>query len=341
MNRTAAVLACFAAALVVVCTLRLLATGDLGHPLGLSSDAGIMSIRATRLLSALAVGGALGAAGVILQTLLRNPLASPDVVGVSAGAGLGVMINHSLSATGVLSASLAASAAWQLVPAAVGAGAVLLLLIAAAGWTLTRSARPAAGADPASLLLTGVVISVLCGAGVTFLQYFRSDSGFSTARVLAGSLSEELSIIAAAVAAALVWVAIALLSVLGGRSLDALTLSHDEAVSVGVNVGRVRLLALLATGLLCAGAVVVAGPIGFVGLIAPHAVRAALGPARATHGPLIVAAALAGALIVVAADTLVRTINLAGGRMPLGILTALAGAPTLLYLLRKDARARH
>lgn len=348
MSRTAAVLILFAAVLAASALLRMLVTGDPAHPLGWGADEAVVSLRATRLCSGLAVGGALGAAGLVLQTLLRNPLASPDVIGVSAGAGLGVTINHTLAATGVLSSSLAASAAWQVVPAALGAGAVLLVLVAAAGWSFARaqtggggSGRAGDGVDPASLLLTGVVISVLCGAGVTFLQYTAADSGFGTSRVLAGSLNEEIPAQAAAAAATACALAVTGLATLAARPLDALTLSHDEAVSVGVNVPRVRLALLAATGLLCAGAVVVAGPIGFVGLIAPHAARRMLGPARASHRALIVASALAGAAVIVAADALVRSVNLKGGRLPLGIVTALAGAPTLLYLLRRDNRARH
>lgn len=342
MNRTAAVLTTLTAALVAIALLRLHATGVAAAPLGLSHDDTVMAIRATRLLSGLAVGGALGAAGVILQTLLRNPLASPDVVGVSAGAGLGVMLNYYLAGNHVIAASIATSALWQVVPAGIGAAAVLALLVASAGWTLFRqNPSPSnAPAEPTALLLTGVVISVLCSAGVTFLQYLMPDAGFSVIRLLSGTLVDDTTWALAATAAIAVAAVVTLIATGGGRALDALTLSHDEAVSVGVNVPRVRLIALAVTGLLCAGAVVIAGPIGFVGLIAPHAARAALGPARASHRVLIIAAALAGATVVVAADTLVRMINLSAGRMPLGILTALAGAPTLLYLLRKDARAR-
>jgi len=347
MKRTAVVLAILAAALLGACVLRLLASGGDGVGLSWTSDPALLSIRFSRLFSGLAVGAALGAAGVILQTLLRNPLASPDVVGVSAGASLGVMFNLFLSARGYIGVTLATSAAWQFVPAAAGAGLAMLLLVASAGWTIFGGGwwgkgRAVAGAtaEPVTLLLTGVVISILCGAGVMFLQALMPDAGFGTSRLLMGSLSEEFPWQSTGAAAAGIAVAVGAIAVFSGATFDALSLPHDEAVSVGVNVPAVRLAALIATGLLCTVAVVIAGPIGFVGLIAPHAARVALGAGRARHAWLFPAAAAIGALVIVAADTAIRLINLGAGRMPLGILTALMGGPTLIYLLRKETRGR-
>lgn len=350
MNRTATVLISLAAALLAATVLRLLVSGDSAAPFAWADDHHILAIRATRLLSGLAVGAALATAGVILQTLLRNPLASPDVVGVSAGASLGVMLNLYLSAKGVIGVTLATSAAWQLLPAATGAGVVLFFLVASAGWTLIRSNRTSAGrgsgggggapADPVNLLLTGVVVSVLCGAAVSFIQYLLPDAGFGTSRLLIGTLSDEITWTWAGGGAAAVVAMVTLTALLGGRTLDALSLPYEEAVSVGVNVPRVRLIALTTTGVLCAASVVIAGPIGFIGLIAPHVARSALGPSHASHRVLVTAAALVGATVIVSADVLVRLINLGGGRMPLGILTALIGGPTLVYLLRKDAHGR-
>lgn len=342
MKRTIVVLAILAAALLAVCALRLLASGT-GGGLAWTDDPALLSIRFSRLFSGLTVGAALGTAGVILQTLLRNPLASPDVVGVSAGASLGVMLNLYLSARGVIGVTLATSAAWQFLPAAAGAGVVLTLLVASAGWTIFgRSAAAATGtpAEPVTLLLTGVVVSILCGAAVMFLQYLMPDAGFGTSRLLMGSLSDDHPWRWTALAATMIAVAVGVTAATGGSTLDALTLPHDEAVSVGVNVQRVRLLALVATGLLCTVAVVVAGPVGFVGLVAPHAARIALGPASSRHALLLPAAAIAGAAVIVTADTLVRTINLGAGRMPLGILTALIGGPSLILLLRKESLGR-
>ena len=342
MKRATVVLAILTAALLAVCALRLLASGS-GGGFAWTPDASILSIRFSRLFSGLSVGAALGTAGVILQTLLRNPLASPDVVGVSAGAGLGVMLNLYLSATGVIGVTLATSAAWQFVPAAAGAGAVLAVLVATAGWSVFGAkGRASTGtpAEPVTLLLTGVVISILCGAAVMFLQYLLPDAGFGSSRLLMGSLSDDHPWRWTALAAGAITLAVAAVAVLGGSTLDALSLPHDEAVSVGVNVPNIRLTAIVVTGLLCAVAVVIAGPVGFVGLVAPHAARIALGPSSSRHAALLPAAAIAGATVIVGADTLVRTINLGAGRMPLGVLTALLGGPTLIFLLRREARGR-
>ncbi|MDP1661310.1 MAG: iron ABC transporter permease [Phycisphaerales bacterium] len=340
MKRTAVVLAILVAALLGVCILRLLASGGGGSGLAWTTDPALLSIRFSRLFSGLAVGAALGAAGVILQTLLRNPLASPDVVGVSAGASLGVMFNLFLSARGYIGVTLATSAAWQFVPAAAGAGLAMLLLVASVGWYWKGRASSGATAEPVTLLLTGVVISILCGAGVMFLQALMPDAGFGTSRLLMGSLSEEFPWQSTGAAAAGIAIAVGAIALLGGATFDALSLPHDEAVSVGVNVPAVRLVALIATGLLCTVAVVIAGPIGFVGLIAPHAARVALGAGSARHAWLFPCAAAIGALVIVAADTAIRLIDLGSGRMPLGIITALLGGPTLIYLLRKETRGR-
>jgi len=335
MKRAAFVLAILTLALLAASVLRLLASGAGG--LGWASDPALQSIRFSRLLSGVAVGGALGAAGVVLQTLLRNPLASPDVVGVSSGASLGVMLNLFLAKQGWMLGAIAGSAAWQLVPAAAGAGAVLALLVGTAGWSVL-GAR--AGAEPVTLLLTGVVVNILCGAAVMFLQYLMPDGGFGTARLLMGTLSDEFSWRWVGAAAACVACAVGAGAARWGGTLDALTLPHDEAVSVGVNVRAARPAALVATGLLCTVAVVIAGPVGFVGLVAPHAARIMLGPGASGHRALLPAAAVAGATLIVLADTLVRTANLGAGRMPLGVLTALVGGPTLIVLLRKEALGR-
>ncbi|HZW05925.1 MAG TPA: iron ABC transporter permease [Phycisphaerales bacterium] len=342
MKRAVVVLIILVAVLVAVSVMRLLASGTGGF--SWTDSSAFLSIRFSRLFSGLAVGAALGGAGVILQTLLRNPLASPDVVGVSSGASLGVMLNLYLSTRNVIGVSLATSAAWQFVPAAAGAAAVLAVLVATAGWTVFGGrGRAATGspAEPVTLLLTGVVISILCGAAVMFLQYLLPDAGWGTARLLMGSLSDDYPWEWTAAAAAFVAVALAVAAA-AGPTLDALALPNDEAVSVGVDVPRVRIVALVATGVLTAVAVVIAGPVGFVGLVAPHAARIMLGPAGggSRHAILLPAAAIAGGTVIVAADTLVRTISPGAGRMPLGVLTALLGGPALIILLRKEARGR-
>ncbi|MFN7559198.1 MAG: FecCD family ABC transporter permease, partial [bacterium] len=207
-----------------------------------------------------------------LQTLLRNPLASPDILGVSSGASLGVMTSIWLTAGGVV--GTLAGAAWHAGPALLGAVGALAMVL-----TLSRRAG---SLDPAGLVIIGVVVSVLCGAAVMFLQYLMPDAGFATARLLMGGLSDDTpSIVLVLVAVAtLAGIVIAWLK---GPTLDALVIGPDEAESVGVHVARARWVLLGITGTLSAGAVVIAGPIGFVGLIAPHAARLLLRVPHSNH----------------------------------------------------------
>jgi iron complex transport system permease protein len=328
VNRSATILLVFGFGLAAACLLRLTVGGD---SLALPDSPAVWALRGHRVLAALSVGGLLACAGVFLQTMLRNPLASPDVIGVSSGASLAVMISVYLGSRGVISSDLG-SAAWQTIPAAVGALAVLGVLIGLAG----RGGRNR-GADPLTLLLTGVVISVLCGAGVMFLQYLMPDVGFSAARLLMGTISDDNGtgqLTASLLAAA----ALVFIGVLLGRGLDAMALSDDEAASVGVNLRAMRLIVLVLAGVACAIAVSLAGPIGFVGLIAPHVARLALGvKGGASHRVLIPAAALCGATVVVLADAAVKAVNLGAGRMPIGVITAIIGGPLLIFLLRRYA----
>jgi iron complex transport system permease protein len=122
-----------------------------------------------------------------------------------------------------------------------------------------------------------------------------------------------------------------------GRSMDAASFSDAEARSLGVDLGRLRMWMFVLAGVLTAGAVMLAGPVGFVGLIAPHAVRMVMGPA---HRPLIPASALAGVVLVVGADAAIRLLNIGGGLMPIGIITAIIGGPVFLFMLRGQLRRR-
>jgi iron complex transport system permease protein len=254
---------------------------------------------------------------------MRNVLASPDVLGVSSGASLGVMLGVYMG-VGVG----AAGAAWQGIPALAGAIGALLAVLALS--------RRAGIVDPSALIIVGVVVSVLCGAGVVFVQHLMPDVGYSSVRLLMGGLSDETSTLTLAVCAACTLTCTALAAKLG-PTLDAAALSPDEAMSLGVRLGHLRLIALLLTGLLTAAAVVLAGPVGFIGLIAPHAARALLGIGASRHRAVVIGASLLGAAIVALADALIRLIDLGAGRMPLGVLTALVGGPTLVLLLRRHA----
>ena len=293
--------------------------GGVGWPEGDSAGV-VLELRGVRAASAAVVGAALGAAGALLQATLRNPLASPFVLGLTSGAGLGLVIATwaSYLATGMIVQQSA-----NPVPVLTGAfGALgLVYLLGRRGGLI----------DPARLILVGVIVSVLCGAVTMLVQHMLPDRGMAVfTRWVMGTISQDtrwgLIGTVGAVTAAGVAVGGAM-----GRSLDAASLGDDEAASVGVRLGRLRSASLLIAGVLTAGSVLIAGPIGFVGLVCPHVVRLIAGPG---HRTLVVGSALAGAALLVLADAAVAVIRAPAGELPVGVLTALIGAPVFIVLLR-------
>jgi iron complex transport system permease protein len=282
----------------------------------------IIELRAQRAAAGLVVGSAVAVAGVLLQCLFRNPLASPDLLGMASGAGLGVMTAAYISykATGMISqVGLGATGP----PALVGA-------LGALGLTYLFSQRKGF-IDPPSLLLVGVIIGVLAASMTQFVQYLLPDRGLAASRWLLGAISDDITWGQSALIGAIV-VVVAGISAKLGPALDAATLGDDEARSLGVPIGPLRGWMFIASGVLAASSVVIAGPVAFIGLICPHLVRMAAGP---LHRPLIICAALAGGALVIWADTLVKAVNLASGRLPISVLTSLIGGPLLIFLLRK------
>ena len=184
-----------------------------------------------------------------------------------------------------------------------------------------------------SLILVGVVVATICNAGIMFFQHLVPTGlrGEFTAWLM-GHIPENTPtsglLLTGGIAAGGLLAAAAM-----GRSLDAATLSDDEARSVGLAIGRQRLVSFALAGVLAAVAVTVVGPIGFVGLIAPHLARLLIGP---RHTPLAVGAALCGMAIMVSADTARQALDLGGGRMPPGVFTALVGGPFFIWLLIKS-----
>jgi iron complex transport system permease protein len=264
------------------------------------------------------VGASLSTAGVLLQALLRNPLASPFILGISSGAGLGVMAAlYFAHETG------RALAVGPSIPATAGALATLGIVYALArrrGWL-----------DPVSLVLIGVVMSTICAAGIMFFQHLVTTGLLGDfTRWLMGSIPEgaPARTLLGSGAVAVIGVAVAALM---GRAMDAATLGDDEARSVGLKLRPLRVAMFVLAGVLTAMTVALAGPIGFVGLIAPHLGRLVLGP---KHTPLVIGAALIGIVLVVGADVVRQAIDLGGGRMPIGIFTALIGGPVFIWLLR-------
>ncbi len=311
----------FLAVAAAAIVLRLYAAPDgLGAPM----DAIEWRLRSERILSGLAVGGSLAVAGVFLQALLRNPLAEPAVLGLTSGAGLGVVIWIYLAyrATGAVVQYHA-----PIAPALLGSlGA--LAIVGALG-------QRRGLIDPITLILVGVVVSLISGAGILFVQYLMPDRGVAMAsRWVMGALSDDIGlgwIVAVAALAAIstgigIWL---------GPSIDAASMSEDEARSVGVRLGTLRTTLFLLAGALSAGSVLLAGPIGFVGLVCPHIGRLIGGP---SHRLLTLNSCILGGAVIVLADAGVRVIDLGAGRMPLGVLTALIGGPVFIAMLRREMR---
>jgi iron complex transport system permease protein len=276
----------------------------------------VLRVRLPRVLLAMGVGASLAVAGVLFQALLRNPLADPFVLGVSGGAALGGTLVLSLGAGLGLGYAAVAPAAF--------AGAVLatLLLYAVAG---TRGRLSAT-----NLLLTGVVFNAFASAAIIFLASLAGLTETTTIFLwLIGSLEGARPLVAG-------WVAVFLMLGLAAalplaRGLNLLALGDEAAQQLGIDVERQKKWVLFATSLMVGAAVSAAGLIGFVGLIIPHLLRLLLGP---DHRLLIPAAALGGAAFLVLCDTLARSL-LGGGDLPVGAITALAGGPLFLWLLRR------
>lgn len=329
-RRQAITLGLVLAAAVLACVWRLAAGGEgLGFPGHDGPGPAIWNLRLTRTAAGVAVGAALAVGGVMLQSLLRNPLASPDLLGLSAGAGLAVMI--ATFAANLRSGALAIPVGAQGVAALVGAGAALAVVY------LLSQRRGVI--EPVTMILVGVIISVICGAGTMLLQRLMPDQGLSSERWFLGQLSDDLSWGPIAVVGGLT-LALTVLGAWLGPAMDAGALGDDEARSVGVPVARLRAVLFVASGVLTAAAVFLVGPVGFVGLVCPHAVRLGAGPA---HRVVVIGSALAGAALVVGADAAVKTPSatwIPTGRLPLGVLTALIGGPVFLWLLLRETRGR-
>jgi iron complex transport system permease protein len=274
----------------------------------------LVELRLGRALSAFATGAMLALAGVMMQALLRNPLADPYVLGVSGGA-----------AVGALAAMLFFTAAWMIdVAAFAGAIAVALLLYVLARRDL-RGAATADGSAPL-LLLTGVILASGCGALVTLMLSIAPDNRL---RGMVFWLIGDLSGTQLRWLPWLVLIGALAFSSRAARAINVLALHAEAASTLGIKVGALRQGLFLCAALLTASAVSNAGSIGFVGLIVPHACRFALGP---DHRLLLPAATLVGGAFLVLADTVARSV-IAPQQLPVGVITALIGVPVFLVQL--------
>jgi iron complex transport system permease protein len=277
----------------------------------------VRDIRLPRVLLAFLVGGGLGISGAALQALVRNPLAEPYLLGISGGAGL----------TAVIAIALGLEGAWG-VPAAAfvgGLGAVALVyrLSSVAGRRL----------DPQVLVLAGVVVSAFTGALISAVLTVSPAEQLRNAFLwLLGGFS------AASWRTLLIFSAYAALPLLflfaSARALDLLSLGEEPAQSLGLDAIRARRVVYLATSLLTAASVAVCGVVGFVGLVAPHALRGLLGPA---HRRLLPAVFLGSGGFLVLADAAARSVA-RPIELPVGVVTALVGVPLFAMLLRRSLR---
>jgi iron complex transport system permease protein len=280
----------------------------------------LTEVRLPRVLLAVAVGAALSAAGAALQSVLRNPLADPYILGLSGGAGLGAILSTSFIAGGALAAALR--------PAFSFAGSVLAVL------GLLALARLRGRRSPETMLLMGAVINATFIALILFVITIADITRYQGVMYwLVGSLSPPdgtvLVIIYLCVTGGVV-----VLTLLGGH-LNLLSVGEETAHQLGSPVARIRLIAILAACLITSAAVSMSGLIGFVGLMIPHVGRIWFGP---DNRLLIPASALLGGAMLTAADTVART-AMAPTQIPVGVITAMAGGPFFLWLFsRREER---
>lgn len=309
--------ACLLAPLVGSTPLSLRRVFDRTIPFADNADAQIFFVaRLPRTLAAALVGASLAAAGVVFQALLRNPLATPFTLGVSAGAALGAMLAITfpigLAFAGVSSVPIASFAG------ALGAVAIVYALATARRQGLSTTV----------LLLAGITLNAFFSSLILFIQYLADFSQtFRTVRWLMGDLDVGgYTPILAALPFMLA--AFAVFAVLP-RALNLLTLGADAAAARGVDVLRTQRLSFFSASLATGAAVSLGGPVGFIGIIVPHLVRLMVG---SDHRIVLPAATLFGAAFLIACDTASRTV-MAPMELPVGILTALVGGPFFLWLL--------
>lgn len=307
----------------LLCVLALVAASSLALAVSVGSTTGaadaalirqvIWELRLPRALNAFSTGGLLALAGVLMQVLLRNPLADPYVLGISGGAAVAAL-GAMLLGFGSLLIDWAAGA---------GALAATLLVFALAhargGWT------------PQRLLLNGVVVASGCGAIVSLMLALGDESRL---RGMLFWLMGDLSFVEFSPRAMGVLLAVGVLAIAGARSLNVLARGDLESQALGVSLRPARIALFCATAALTATAVTTAGGIGFIGLVTPHLVRLAAG---SNHRIVVPASILLGGSLLTLADTLAR--SAAAPRMlPVGALTALIGVPLFLILLRRERR---
>nr|HEX4315538.1 iron ABC transporter permease [Kofleriaceae bacterium] len=279
-----------------------------------SLDHTVLMLRVPRVLAALLVGGALAGAGCGLQALLRNPLAEPFTLGISSGSSLAAVLAIRLGLAGALGG--------------LGVGLAALVGAAATLAAIAQLGRSGKALPPATVLLAGVTVSMFCGAASLLVQYTSDFAEVSHMLrwMLGGFDSTRLDTVGWA--ALPIGVGLVVL-VAHARSLDALAAGPEAAASLGVSVARTEAVVFAVSSLLVGVAIAVAGPIGFVGLIVPHALRALFGP---DNRLLLPASVFGGGVLLAVCDTLARTVT-SPAPLPTGAVTAVLGGPFFVAIL--------
>lgn len=293
-------------------------TGLGGAELDRVAESVLWNVRFPRIVLALLVGASLGCAGALMQGVFGNPLAEPGVIGVSSGAAVG--------AVAAIAFGLNVLGTWTVSVLAFASGLVTVLVV----YAMSRSGGRT---EVVTLILTGIAVNAFAGALIGLFLFFADTAAVNQITFWQlGSLAQATW---PKVLAVLPCAALGLgLAPLYARRLDLLALGERPARHLGVDVERLRIVLVLVIALLTAAAVSVAGVIGFVGLVVPHLLRMAAGPA---HRFLIPGSALLGALVLLAADLAARTVA-EPAELPLGVLTALLGSPFFFWLLRRTRR---
>ena len=285
---------------------------------GVAPDS-ILALRLARTLAAFVTGALLSLAGALMQVLLRNPLADPYVLGISGGAAVGAL----------LCLALFPALAWAVQAGALGGALVsLLLLLLLASRAAFGGPQQRAGQGGVRLILTGVMLAAAFGAVLSLLLALAPD------RALRGVFFWLLGDLESSRSQLLGWLALGLClawSLVAAGRLNVLAHGEHTAWLLGIRVQRLRLMTLLVASAATAAAVSVAGPIGFIGLVVPHALRLLLGNDQRLLLPAVV---LGGGGVLVLADLLARTV-VAPVQLPVGVITALAGVPVFLWLLSR------
>jgi iron complex transport system permease protein len=287
--------------------------GDVHNP-------AILHLRLARVLGAGLAGAALAVSGAILQAILRNPLADPYVLGISAGGGLGATLM-------IVVGGVAALGTWS-VPAAAFAGSVATIFLVYA------LARKGGKAPAHSLLLSGVVVGAVFGSLMMFMvSTMKAETLHSVTGWLLGDTEiQHAPILYVLIAAVAAGIGVALLF---SRDLNVMVLGEEPAAHLGLHVERVKKMFFVLSSLVTGATVAACGLIGFVGLIVPHMVRMAIGP---DHRYLIPASVLGGASFLILAD-LVAHVVMPPEVVPIGVITAFIGGPFFIFLLRRRKRA--